>query len=99
MAQLLLIKTIKMGIPCSRPAPSSRPVMRPVVLPLVFALALLAQHNVVSANIINAKSPAYIDVNSAIALAAEGDTVVIPAGTASWTQSLTLLKGITLKGA
>ena len=34
---------------------------------------------------INARSPAFIDVATAISLAKDGDTVVVPAGSASWT--------------
>src|SRR6266446_837094 len=53
----------------------------------------------VEAATINAASPAFAAVNTAIALAANGDTVVIPAGTATWTSSLTIGKAITLQGA
>jgi hypothetical protein len=48
---------------------------------------------------INAASPALTDVASAIALASDGDTVIIPAGTANWNSTLTITKGITLQGA
>ena len=48
---------------------------------------------------INATSVSFADVASAIALAADGDTVVVPAGTASWTSILLITKGITLQGA
>jgi hypothetical protein len=48
---------------------------------------------------IQATSPAYTNVASAIGLAKEGDTVTIPAGTASWTTTLTVTKAITLQGA
>lgn len=48
---------------------------------------------------ISAQSASFADVTSAIGLASDGDTVVVPAGTASWTSSLTITKGITLRGA
>jgi len=48
---------------------------------------------------INAASPALLDVASAVALASDGDTVIIPAGTANWNSTLTITKGITLQGA
>ncbi len=49
--------------------------------------------------IVNAKSVSLSEVVSAIRLAREGDTVVVPAGTASWASTLTITKGITLQGA
>jgi hypothetical protein len=48
---------------------------------------------------INAKSVSLGDVGSAIGSARDGDTVLIPAGTASWNSTLTIAKGITLQGA
>ena len=48
---------------------------------------------------INAKSVSLPDVSSAIASAHDGDTVVVPPGTASWTSTLTIAKGIMLEGA
>lgn len=47
---------------------------------------------------IEATSVKLADVQAAITQAAHGDTVNIPAGTASWTKRLTITKGITLKG-
>ena len=47
---------------------------------------------------INANSPSRADVASAVASASNGDTVVIPAGTASWTSRLEITKGITVIG-
>jgi hypothetical protein len=38
------------------------------------------------------------DVTAAVSSAAEGDTVTIPAGSATWTGSLTVTKGITIQG-
>ena len=51
------------------------------------------------AAIINAASVSLADVTSAIALANDGDTVLLPAGTASWSSNLTVTKAITLQGA
>ncbi len=48
---------------------------------------------------INAQSASLADVTSAIGSASDGDTVVLPVGTASWTSGLTITKGITLLGA
>jgi hypothetical protein len=53
----------------------------------------------VSGATIGAKSASLRDVESAIGSAHEGDTVIVPAGTASWTSTLVITKGITLKGA
>src|SRR6266478_2938159 len=48
---------------------------------------------------IRAASVALVDVTTAVASASSGDTVIIPAGTASWTSGLTITKGITLQGS
>jgi len=48
---------------------------------------------------VNAKSVSFADVNTAVGVAKEGDIVTIPAGTATWTSTLSLTKGITLIGA
>src|ERR671918_2752154 len=53
----------------------------------------------VEANTIAAKSVSLADVRSAIASARDGDTVTVPAGTATWTSSLNVDKHITLQGA
>ena len=41
----------------------------------------------------------FASVKSAIAKAHDGDTVIIPAGTATWTKTLTVNKNISLVGA
>jgi len=46
-----------------------------------------------------AKSASYFDVSSAVSSANSGDTVAIPAGTATWNSQLLINKFITLKGA
>jgi hypothetical protein len=48
---------------------------------------------------VNARSPALADVSTAIALAKDGDTVTVPAGTAHWTNQLSISKGVSLRGA
>ena len=47
----------------------------------------------------NAVSAALTDVQNAINLASDGDTVVVPAGSATWTSQITVTTAITLKGA
>jgi hypothetical protein len=46
-----------------------------------------------------AASASYSDVSSAVTSASSGDTVVVPAGSATWNSSLTITKGIILNGA
>src|SRR6266567_1988086 len=55
-------------------------------------------HTQADAAVVNAKSASFGDVSSMVATASDGDTVVIPAGTASWTSYLVITKGITLQG-
>jgi hypothetical protein len=42
--------------------------------------------------------PSYASVQTAVNSALDGDTVVIPAGTATWSSTLTITNGITLQG-
>jgi hypothetical protein len=48
---------------------------------------------------INANSASFAHVSGAVAQASDGDTVVIPAGTATYTSTLRITKAITLQGA
>src|SRR5882724_7452022 len=48
---------------------------------------------------IKAASSSRADIGTAVAAAADGDTVTVPAGTASWTATLEVTKGITIQGA
>src|SRR4029077_10204982 len=75
-------------------------VLRPsyAVLSAVFAMLLFAASSVAQARMINAASPSVTDVRRAIASAADGDTVIVPAGTAAWSSTLTITKGITIQG-
>jgi hypothetical protein len=63
---------------------------------LTFGLGAL---NCAEAATITAASASFVDVSAAINSASDGDTVVVPAGTASWTSTLNITKGITLQGA
>jgi hypothetical protein len=67
-------------------------------LSLVLAALLFAASGAAQATIINAASPSFVDVATAIAVAVDGDTVIVPAGTAAWTSTLTITKGISLIG-
>ena len=65
-----------------------------VVVGIFFAL--LGQ---VEANTINAANPSLAAVSTAIALAADGDTVIVPAGIAAWTGQLNITnKSIAILG-
>jgi hypothetical protein len=62
---------------------------------LVFCLSAMPAH----AKTIMAKSAAYEDVNAAVAAAFSGDSVLVPAESATWSNTLTITKGLILKGA
>ena len=47
----------------------------------------------------NAASCSYADVSAAITAASSGDTVIVPSGTATWNSTMSITKGIILKGA
>jgi hypothetical protein len=53
----------------------------------------------VGSGLIQAASPAYADVRAAIAKAKRGDTVLVPAGSATWARGLMITKTIRLIGA
>jgi len=55
--------------------------------------------SVTHADIIQAASPSFADVRAAISSAQAGDTVLVPAGEARWTQPLEITKPIKLIGA
>jgi hypothetical protein len=65
---------------------------------LVVSTFLIVPSQTEAATTITARSVSFLDVSSAIALASDGDTVIVPAGTASWASTLTITKGITLQG-
>jgi hypothetical protein len=66
---------------------------------LRFAVLFLSLSAPVEAKIINAASTVLSDVQSAVRLAGDGDTVRLPAGTATWTTGLNITKAITLQGS
>jgi hypothetical protein len=63
------------------------------------ATLILSASGLAAATTIKAKSASQSDVAAAIGSAADGDTVTIPDGTASWTRKLQIKKGITIQGA
>jgi hypothetical protein len=65
----------------------------------LFCLLLLISFHPVKAATINALSGSFVDVSNAIAKATYGDTVQIPAGTWTWTQTGLSFSGITIAGA
>jgi hypothetical protein len=65
---------------------------------LIALVVLVAVSNEVEAAV-NAATCSRADVGTAVQLALEGDTVMIPAGVCTWTSTLTIQKAITLQGA
>lgn len=63
-----------------------------------FTVIFLAVFGQTKGATVEAKSAELADIRSAIASAHEGDTVTVPPGTASWTSTLVITKGITLQG-
>jgi hypothetical protein len=64
----------------------------------VVAGLFLATSSATQAAVRNAASPSVADVTAAINSAADGDTVMLPAGTAVWNSTLRITKGISLIG-
>src|SRR4029077_6861823 len=64
----------------------------------LFAALLLAVPGTAQAATVNARSPSFADVSEAITSAGTGGTVIIPAGTVSWSKTLVINKPITLIG-
>ena len=75
------------------------PAPRVTALVSLTATLILSASGLAAATTINAKSASQSDVAAAIASAADGDTVTIPGGAASWTRTLQIKKGITIQGA
>src|SRR5438477_9190909 len=65
---------------------------------LLLAALLFAASGAAQAKSITALTPSFFDINKAIGSAVDGDSVIIPAGKASWTSSLVITKAITLMG-
>jgi len=66
---------------------------------LIWGVLFLGAFVRVQAAIIPAHSPSFADVTAAVSSAANGDTVLVPAGQATWTSTLAYSKDITLQGA
>lgn len=75
---------------------SLRPLAFRATLALGVALTTVAP---LEAAMINARSATLVDVAAAITLAKDGDAVILPVGTATWTSTLTITKNIILQGA
>jgi hypothetical protein len=76
-----------------------RPRLNYAVLGSVLAAMFFAASGAAQATNRYAASPSFADVTTAIGSALDGDTVIVPAGTADWTTAtLTITKGITLQG-
>jgi hypothetical protein len=69
-----------------------------LVLAALLAALALVPCSATKAAVINATSPSLADVTAAIHSAADGDTVTIPRGTATWTSTIKISKGLTLIG-
>src|SRR5262249_24415848 len=65
----------------------------------VVTILMLSVSRSAGATSINAKTASESDVAAAITSATDGDTVIIPAGTVTWTRTLQVRKGITMQGA
>jgi hypothetical protein len=68
------------------------------ILKCLLAALLIASSGPARAATITANSPSLDDVKTAIGHAAEGDTVVLPAGVFAWRSTLHITKAITLQG-
>ncbi|MGB8953530.1 MAG: hypothetical protein WCC06_12800 [Candidatus Aminicenantales bacterium] len=66
---------------------------------LVICSSCLYKSPNISADTHTAASPSFADVSSAIYVAQSGDTVIVPAGRATWASQLVITKGIYLIGA
>ncbi len=66
---------------------------------LFVAMTLLAVLGRAEATVVTARSVAFADVSTALAAAREGDTVIVPAGSATWVSQLVITKMVTFQGA
>src|SRR6478735_72359 len=82
----------------SRTKPKTRADSAAPALNAMLAAALFAASGAAQAKSITALTPSFFDVSKAIGSAVDGDTVIIPAGKASWTSQLVITKAITLMG-
>lgn len=84
-----------------RPLEEMRSIGKPVItlILVVASLLVLVFPPPSHAATIGATTCSRADVGSAVTAAGYGDTVNVPAGSCTWTSSLTITKGIILKGA
>ena len=75
------------------------PGLRLTALVSVAATLIFASSRLAGAKTINANSASQSDVAAAIVSAADGDIVIVPSGTATWTHTLSVKKAIELRGA
>jgi hypothetical protein len=103
LAQILLAFArfigLQLRLPCLAKVTHRMTTKRTCGCVALAAIIKLSAVNCVEAAVFNAKSLSFADVSAAVALASNGDAVVLPAGTATWTSTLQIAKGITLQGA
>lgn len=66
---------------------------------LILAILLFVAPASIKAAVITAASDSVVDVQAAVNSASPGDTVAVPAGSATWTTALVINEDITLQGA
>lgn len=74
-------------------------IRRPHLGSALILLSLLTVFGHLEGATISAKTASRADVGTAVSAAKEGDTVVVPSGTATWTTTLEITKNVTLQGA
>jgi len=79
--------------------PASAPRAAAQRLGALLVALLFAASGAAQAKTFTALTPSFSDVNKAVGSAADGDTVIIPAGKANWTSQLVITRAITLMGA
>jgi hypothetical protein len=84
---------------CESNVGRSTPGLHQTALVLLAATLILDLSHFAGATTINANSASQSDVAAAIASAADGDIVLIPGGSVTWTRTLRVRKGITIQGA
>ena len=70
-----------------------------ILLGLLWTTPTWAACNTAGHPILVAASPAQTDVNACVALAANGNTIQIPVGSATWSSGVTITKNITVQGS
>ena len=70
-----------------------------VIFVLYFAFSRVACETVRNAEVTSVASPTLADVSAAVSAARAGDTVIVPAGSATWDGYLNVTKGVSIIGA